>query len=210
MGDLTGETTSGRSTSSADPAAKWKELDRKRGQYQSLIVGVIGTIVLYGAGPAIGLNKDPVLVANIVFAVAFLIVFLRTAKRCGFSNVVLVLVAVGVLLPLLSMIIVLLADWQVGKRIAAGWLEASPEEFARLVSQPRLMPASYWSVILSLIPFIGPVIGLPLALIALRAIAREPGKLKGRGWALTGIVLNTLGLLLAGVMVALDLSQKGR
>ena len=202
----------GRPSPGPAEASTWRELDRRRGRYYSLFFGVILANLLYSASHLLQWNATPFLVADLALGDRVLALFLGTAARCGLSNIVLVLIAVGILLPtgLIPVIVVVVADHAIGNRIARGWREADPSGFAAVVGQARVTPLAYWPVILALIPFIGPVVALPLSLLALRAIGRSEGRLKGRGWAWAGVALSAAGLAFAIVVLSGAVGAHGK
>jgi hypothetical protein len=74
------------------------------------------------------------------------------------------------------------------------YLESLGEEERPTAEHPHISELAVWS--LSVVLF--PVLGLPLAIIALHRLDRSGGKVKGRNLAITSIALNSavLGLFI--------------
>jgi len=123
---------------------------------------------------------------QVVFLVCFVITFLRAAREVHrYSTGRLIGYLVLLLIPIVSLIVMVVLDHSM-------YLESLGEEERPTAEHPHFSEMAIWS--LSLVPF--PLLGLPLAIVALRKIARSGGVFRGRRLAITSIVLNSLVLLL--------------
>lgn len=205
MSNTTGGATAEPAGAASEQAAFWRGLDRDRGRYYTLLCALIIANVLYVMARVAEWRLTPFLTADLAAAIAFLALFLRTAKRAGFPVWMLVLTGVLIMLPLgiVPTIAVLVADNKVGKLIGEGLKRADPEAYRALTEPARgtLSPLAYWSLILGLIPLFGWAGGLPLSIIALRKIRRSQGRVRGAGWAWAGGVVSAISLLFTIVML---------
>jgi hypothetical protein len=141
------------------------------------------------ASPAIGTLRVFFLVSaalQFVFLVCFIVSFLRAAREVHrYSTGKLVLFLVLLLIPIVSLIVLVVLDHSM-------YLESLDEHERPTAEHPHFSELAIWS--LSAVLF--PVLGLPLAIVALHKIARSGGALRGRTLAIASIVLNSLVLLL--------------
>lgn len=128
------------------------------------------------------------LVLELVFLVIFIFSFLRAAREVHrYSTVKLILFLVLLLIPIVSLIVLIVLDHSM-------YLESLGEEARPTAENPHFSELAIWS--LSAVLF--PVLGLPLAIIALHRLDRSGGRVKGRNLAITSIALNSavLGLFI--------------
>lgn len=128
---------------------------------------------------------------------AFLYFFLSTAKTVGeYSTWALVGIGLGLFIPGVSIIILLIVDTKLYQSIRDADGAAHPDRGPREFCSMGLY---------SLILFLFPYIGLPLAYFALRRISRSEGRLYGKTLAVISLVLNALmlGLLILIIILAL-------
>jgi hypothetical protein len=154
------------------------DLNRYRGYY--LLVYLL-QIPLY-----IGIlaSKNPVY--NLLFLpwfILFLWLFLKAVRLAGMSTGKVIGIAVLLLIPIIGIITLLVVDFQLSDTVDRAYAE---EE------EPRLSRLSYWSLIM----FWFPLAGLPMAIVALYHIQRSRGMLTGKGFAISGIVMNSFVLIL--------------
>jgi hypothetical protein len=158
-----------------------RELDRRRTLYYVLYFCGI-PLALAGrfteaALPALGLG-----ILLLAWVVAFLWVFLKTARLAGLSVAALVPISILLLIPLAGIITLMVVDFHIADTVERGLAQAA---------EPRLSRLSYWSIIMAWMP----IAGLPMAAVALRQIGASRGMLKGRGFAIAGLILNALALV---------------
>jgi hypothetical protein len=155
------------------------ELDRGRTHYYLLYFGAafLGLGLTYG-----GERAWLFLLPWFLCLAAFFWVFLKTAHRAGLSGATLAGIFVLLLIPLVGLVTLMLVDFRIADTV---------ERESAKAAESRLSRLSYWSIIMAWLP----PVGLPMALVALTQIARSRGRLKGRGLAITGVVLNALVLL---------------
>jgi hypothetical protein len=128
------------------------------------------------------------LALELVFLVCFIVTFLRAAREVHcYSTGKLILYLVLLLIPIVSLIVLVVLDHSM-------YLESLGEEERPTAEHPHFSELAIWS--LSVVLF--PVLGLPLAIVALHKLDRSGGKLKGRNLAITSIALNAavLGLFI--------------
>ena len=154
------------------------ELDRRRTAYY----------VLYFCGIPLALAARfteatlPALVLSVLLVAwfaAFLWVFLKTARLAGLSVAALVPISVLLLIPIAGIVTLMVVDFRI-----ADTVERELTQGAR----PRHSRLSYWSLIMAWLP----IIGLPMAAVALWQITASHGMLTGRRLAIAGVVLNAL------------------
>lgn len=158
-----------------------RELDRRRTIYYVLYFCGI-PLALAGrfteaALPALGLG-----ILLLAWGVAFLWVFLKTARLAGLSIAALVPISILLLIPLAGIITLMAVDFHIADTVERGLAQAA---------EPTLSRLSYWSIIMAWMP----VVGLPMAAVAFRQITASRGMLKGRGLAIAGLILNALALV---------------
>jgi len=158
-----------------------RELDRRRTVYYVLyFCGIplsLAARFTEAALPAVALG-----VVLLVWVVAFLWVFLKTARLAGLSVAALVPISILLLIPVAGIITLMVVDFRIADTVERGLAQ---------VAQPTLSRLSYWSVIMAWMP----IVGLPMAAVAFRQIGASRGMLKGRGFAIAGLILNSLGLV---------------
>jgi len=186
----------------------WEQLDKSRTVYYILFFAMIAVAI--GAGLSAIQRRGsvgPVLVlVYYVLAVAFLVIFLRTARRLDYSTGWLLVMAVLILLPLplVPILTIAVVDRGMGELIEKRSLHSAFRREAVGSDQPRVDPLAY----LSLVLFMFPYFGLPLALLALYRIGKSNGARTGRGLAWTGVGLNAvvlaviIGLYLAPSLIS--------
>ncbi|HUT75865.1 MAG TPA: hypothetical protein VM221_13645 [Armatimonadota bacterium] len=178
----------------AGPPISAAELDRRRTVYYVLILAQIPVAVAARAvhTPALSVVLGILL---LVWLIAFLWVFLGTARLAGMSVPALVPIAVLVLIPLIGIITVMVVDFHIADTVDRG---PGQED------TPRLSRLSYWSLIMAWLP----MVGLPMAAVALWQIGARRGRLTGRGLAIAGLVVNTLfAMLWVAVIVAINIPR---
>jgi hypothetical protein len=158
-----------------------RELDRRRTVYYVLyFCGIPLSLAARFTEAALpGLALGVLLLA---WVVAFLWVFLKTARLAGLSVAALIPISILLLIPVAGIITLMLVDFRIADTVERGLAQAA---------EPRLSRLSYWSIIMAWMP----VVGLPMAAVAFRQIGASRGMLKGRGLAIAGLILNSLGLL---------------
>lgn len=175
----------------AGAAISAAELDRRRTVYYVLFLSQIPVAIAARIvqTPAVSVVLGLLLIA---WAIAFLCVFLKTARLAGLSVPALVPIAVLLVIPIIGIITLMVVDFRIADTVE------------RAVAQgvkPRLSRLSYWSLIMAWLP----IVGLPMAAIALWQICTSRGMLTGRGLAIAGLVVNTVGaILLAAAIVSLS------
>ena len=127
---------------------------------------------------------------------AFEWAFLKAARLAGLSVGALVPIAVLLLIPSVGLITLLLVDFWTADTVERGRGEAA---------KPKLSRLSYWSLIMAWLP----VIGLPMAAIALWQIASSRGMLTGRGLAIAGFIVNAVFTLLIAAAIVVPLIRGG-
>ncbi len=128
------------------------------------------------------------LVLELVFLVIFIFSFLRAAREVHrYSTGRLIGYLVLLLIPIVSLIVMVVLDHSM-------YLESLGEEARPTAEHPHISELAIWS--LSVVLF--PLLGLPLAIIALHRLDRSGGRVKGRNLAITSIALNSavLGLFI--------------
>ena len=128
------------------------------------------------------------LVVELIFLVCFIVTFLRAAREVHrYSAWKLILYLVLLLIPIVSLVVLIALDHSM-------YLESLHEHERPTVERPHFSDLVIWS--LSAVLF--PLLGLPLAIIALHRLDRSGGRLKGRNLAITSIALNAavLGLFI--------------
>lgn len=146
----------------------------------------IAARLVQGPAPAVILG-----LLLIAWSVAFLWVFLKTARLAGLSVAALIPIAMLLLIPLIGLITLMVVDFHIADTVDRG---AAPE------IKPRLSRLSYWSLIMAWLP----VVGLPMAAVALWQIRASRGMLTGRGLAIAGLMLN---MVIAGLIAVAILSS---
>ena len=131
------------------------------------------------------------------FLIAFMCYFLSTAKLVlGYSTGKLVAMGVGLFIPVVSLIILLCIDTTLYKEIREREHPVGqgqgPREFCSM---------GLYAFLLTPIP----IIGLPLAILAMRRIKKSEGRLYGNVLALISLIFNAfyLGLIVLIVILAL-------
>ena len=172
----------------AEPQWDIHEIKKKRLLYLiCFVLHFIGYIImiLFGlSGEAVGGY------ITVIFGIAFLFFFLTSAKKVfGYGIGDLVLIGIGLLMPFLGALVLAIMDGRIYQAIKRKEYPDKPQ-FCSLV-------------IYSLILFLLPVIGLPLAIISIRKISKSNGLLYGKTLAWISLVLNALSLLplLLGIVI---------
>jgi hypothetical protein len=115
--------------------------------------------------------------------VLFMWLFLKAARLSGMPKEKLIWLTVLLLIPIVGIITLLVVDFQLSDKVDRGYAE---------VEDARLSRLSYWSCLM----FWFPLAGLPMAIVALYQINRSRDMLTGKGYAITGLILNSLLLAL--------------
>jgi len=155
------------------------ELDRRRTAYYVLILcenPLAIAVQLVHAPPVVTVVLCLLAVGS--FA-AFLWVFLKTARLAGLSVLALVPIALLLLIPGVGLVTLMVVDFHIADTVDRGVAPAA---------RPRLSRLSYWSLIMAWLP----IIGLPMAAVAVWQTSASRGMLTGRGLAIAGLVVNTL------------------
>jgi len=99
------------------------------------------------------------------------------------------------------------AKAELGQRMEA-YDSPPPGNRPRGAVPPQLSSMAVYSLVLCLLPYLG----LPLAIGALRRIARSEGRLYGRQLAWASVIINvlSLGIMLGGLIMSLRAELQGR
>jgi len=127
---------------------------------------------------------------TVIFGMAFLFFFLTSAKNIfGYGIGDIVLIGIGLFIPFLGALVLAIMDGRIYQAIKRKEYPDKPQ-FCSLV-------------IYSLILFLLPVIGLPLAIISIRKRSKSNGLLYGKTLAWISLVLNAVPLfiLLLGIVI---------
>jgi hypothetical protein len=158
-----------------------RELDRRRTVYYVLyFCGIpLALAARVTEAPLPGLVLSGLCLA---WLVAFLWVFLKAARLAGLSVAALVPISVLLLIPILGIVTLMVVDFRIADTVARELAQGA---------RPRLSRLSYWSLLMAWLP----IVGLPMAAVALWQIGASRGMLRGRGLAIGGLILNALALV---------------
>jgi len=173
-----------------------QELDRRRTAYYVLMLceNPLAIAVQLRHGPAV--VTMVLCVLAVAALVAFLWVFLKTARLAGISVPVLVPIAVLLLIPVIGLVTLMVVDFHIADTVDRALAPAA---------KPRLSRLSYWCLIMAWLP----ALGLPMAVVALWQIRMSRGMLTGRGLAIAGLVVNTLFAILIVAAIVTSNTQPG-
>ncbi|HUW56136.1 MAG TPA: hypothetical protein VMZ92_05835, partial [Planctomycetota bacterium] len=166
----------------------WKKIRARRRGYICVLLLAIALAV------AALMTGNPIYWAiRLAVIIVFLILFLGTAHAVlGYPAWKLVLMAIGILIPFVSLIVLGVVDHKVYARMR----EAS--------GAPPLAPVTgfaYFSLLLCIVP----VVGLALSIIAVVRIRRSAGALRGMAMSIVAMVISALitGVCLLGLIASL-------
>ncbi len=162
--------------------ADWNivEIRKRRARYLALFILMIAcNVMLVIAGNIHGflIGKSLLIPISLVVGILFLIIFDSVAKQVlGYSTGMLIFISFIILfIPFASLITIAIVD---NKIYAA--IKGRQDNIG--MAKRQLCSLAIFSILL----FILPVIGLPLAALAIRRISKSEGQLYGKTLAVTG------------------------